>query len=203
MENKDFFKKLAELNVNDLTETKNGLTYLSWANAWGKFLEIDPSATYEVKLFDDERGCKVPYCGNGTMGYMVFTSVSANGITRDCYLPVMDNNNKTMKDEQYEYSTKSGMKSVEPVSMFDVNKAIMRCLAKNLAMFGLGLYIYAGEDLPQSISEPITNEQIKEFGELGVNVPNALKRFKVSKIEQLTKEQAQFCIDGKKSSMEG
>jgi DNA-directed RNA polymerase subunit RPC12/RpoP len=65
----------------------------------------------------------------------------------------MDNNNKAMKLESYTYATRNGDKSVEAVSMFDINKAVMRCLVKNLAMFGLGLYIYAGEDLPEDIKE--------------------------------------------------
>jgi hypothetical protein len=67
----------------------------------------------------------------------------------------MDGANKAMKSSGYTYTTKYGEKSVEPASMFDVNKTIMRCLVKNLAMFGLGLYIYAGEDLPENeVSAP-------------------------------------------------
>jgi hypothetical protein len=70
------------------------------------------------------------------------------------WLPVMDGKNKAMKREAYKYMTKFGEKSVEAFTMFDVNKAIMRCLTKNLAMFGLGLYIYAGEDLPEGYEVP-------------------------------------------------
>jgi DNA-directed RNA polymerase subunit RPC12/RpoP len=71
------------------------------------------------------------------------------------WLPVMDNANKSMKLEAYTYNTRQGDKTVEAISMFDINKAVMRCLVKNLAMFGLGLYIYAGEDLPEDIREYI------------------------------------------------
>ena len=71
------------------------------------------------------------------------------------WLPVMDSKNKAMKDTPYEYKTRFGNKSVEQASMFDVNTAIMRCLVKNIAMFGLGLYIYAGEDLPQEAKEKL------------------------------------------------
>jgi hypothetical protein len=70
------------------------------------------------------------------------------------WLPVMDGANKAMKAEAYTYTTKYGEKDVEPASMFDINKTIMRCLVKNLAMFGLGLYIYAGEDLPEDLTPP-------------------------------------------------
>jgi len=65
------------------------------------------------------------------------------------WLPVMDGANKAMKATAYTYTTKYGEKNVEAATMFDINKTIMRCLTKNLAMFGLGLYIYAGEDLPE------------------------------------------------------
>lgn len=71
------------------------------------------------------------------------------------WLPVMDSKNKAMKDNPYEYKTRFGNKFVEQASMFDVNTAIMRCLVKNIAMFGLGLYIYAGEDLPQEAKEKL------------------------------------------------
>ena len=84
---------------------------------------------------------------------MVYTSVTAGGLTYEMWLPVMDNANKSMKLQSYTYKTKSGEKTVEAISMFDINKAVMRCLVKNLAMFGLGLYIYAGEDLPEDIKE--------------------------------------------------
>ena len=84
---------------------------------------------------------------------MVKTSVTINGDTIPMHLPVMDGANKAMKNQIYFYKTKYGEKSVEQASMFDVNKTIMRCLTKNLAMFGLGHYIYAGEDLPESDEE--------------------------------------------------
>ena len=143
------FCELYSLNVNEYVEKKQGLSYLSWSYAWAEFKKIYPDATYEVKK--DEHGrC---YFGDDFMGYMVYTSVTAGGLTYEMWLPVMDNNNKAMKKDAYSYATRSGEKTVEAVSMFDVNKAVMRCLVKNLAMFGLGLYIYAGEDLPEDIKE--------------------------------------------------
>lgn len=135
-------QKLFELNVNGRTKTvrKSGssLTYLSWAWAWSEFVKVFPDATYE----------RLPYTDDPNLGYMVHTSVTANGVTREMWLPVMNSSNKAMKSTQYNYSTKSGEKTVEQATMFEVNKAYMRCLTKNLAMFGLGTYIYAGEDLP-------------------------------------------------------
>lgn len=144
-------------NVNEHTEKKNNLTYLSWAWAWTKALGYDPEAVYEVKMFDNK-----PYVCDENLGYMVFTEVTMFGQTKCMQLPVMDGANKAQKNVPYEYETKyNGKKTVEAATMFDINTAIMRCLTKNLAMFGLGLYIYAGEDLPEGEekSETTINKQ--------------------------------------------
>ncbi len=148
---KQKFQELYSLNVNQYVEKKQGLSYLTWSYAWAEFKKIYPDAIYEIKK--DEAGrC---YFGDANIGYMVYTSITAGGLTYEMWLPVMDNNNKAMKLNSYTYATRNGDKSVEAVSMFDINKAVMRCLVKNLAMFGLGLYIYAGEDLPEDIKEYI------------------------------------------------
>ena len=143
------FETLNAINVNDKTEIKdNGytkLTYLSWAWAWAEVKKAFPDAHYEVKKFENN----LPYVYDEKTGYMVFTSVTIADITHEMWLPVMDGNNKPMKSEPYEYTTKYGDKTVDAATMFDINKTIMRCLTKNLGMFGLGLYIYAGEDLPE------------------------------------------------------
>lgn len=148
------FKELYSLNVNEYVEQKQGLSYLTWSYAWAEFKKIYPDAIYEIKK-DDKGLC---YFGDENIGYMVYTSVSAGGLTYEMWLPVMDNANKSMKLNAYKYATRSGEKTVEAISMFDINKAIMRCLVKNLAMFGLGLYIYAGEDLPENIIEYICQD---------------------------------------------
>ena len=143
------FQELYSLNVNGYVEKKQGLSYLTWSYAWAEFKKIYPDATYNIQK--DENGrC---YFGDEQIGYMVYTSVTAGGLTYEMWLPVMDNANKSMKLKSYTYKTKSGEKTVEAISMFDINKSVMRCLVKNLAMFGLGLYIYAGEDLPEDIKE--------------------------------------------------
>ena len=152
------FLELLKLNVNDKTEKRsNGsteLTYLSWSYAVAEFTKAYPDFKYEIKMFNG-----LPYTFDEKTGYMVFTSITADNQTKDMWLPVMDSNNKAMKDKPYEYTTKYGKKTVAPATMFDINKTIMRCLVKNMAMFGLGLYIYAGEDLPEQ--EPTSKQEPK------------------------------------------
>lgn len=163
------FEKLNAINVNDKTEVKdNGqvkLTYLSWAWAWQECKKQFPDASYEIEKFENN----LPYVYDENTGYMVFTKVTIEGITHEMWLPVMDEKNKAMKDKPYTYKTKYGEKEVAQATMFDINKTIMRCLTKNLAMFGLGIYIYAGEDLPEDVKNELDalKEQIKKY-------PNAL-----------------------------
>lgn len=157
MEIKDVIKNFITKNVNDMTEKKNGFTYLSWALAWEEVLKVYPNATY--KIIKNENG--LPYFADDT-GAICFTEVTIEGITHEMWLPVMDGANKAMKKESYTYKTKFGEKSVEAYTMFDINKTIMRCLVKNLAMFGLGLYIYAGEDLPTVEEEKTVTPEVKK-----------------------------------------
>jgi len=147
---KSVFESLNAINVNDKVEKKSNLTYLSWAWAWAEVKKVHPSATYTV-LRDPMT--EKPYFYDENLGYMVMTSVTISNETLEMWLPVMDGANQAMKKESYEYSTRYGVKSVDAATMFDINKTLMRCLTKNLAMFGLGLYIYAGEDLPEN-NEP-------------------------------------------------
>lgn len=141
------FCELISLDVSGRVEQKQGLSYLSWAWAWAEFKKIYPDATYNVKK-DEQGRC---WFGDPELGYMVYTEVTAGGLTYEMWLPVMDGANKAMKAQPYKYATRNGDKTVEAMTAFDVNKAVMRCLVKNLAMFGLGLYIYAGEDLPETV----------------------------------------------------
>jgi hypothetical protein len=149
---------------------------------------------------------------------MVFTEVTIDGLTREMWLPVMDGANKAMKDQEYTYKVKKYAfnqvtrkkewtgeyedKVVEQATMFDINKTIMRCLTKNLAMFGLGIYIYAGEDLPIELGEPISTKQLERIKELNINTLNVCKRFKVNSIEDLTYQQAEFAINTKEKALE-
>jgi hypothetical protein len=139
------FNTLNSIDVNSKVEKKSGLTYLSWAYAWAEVKKLYPSAHYEIQRNTDG----LPYVYDKNTGYMVSTVVTIDDVSHEMWLPVMDGANKAMKAESYEYATKYGNKTVEAATMFDINKTLMRCLTKNLAMHGLGLYIYAGEDLPE------------------------------------------------------
>lgn len=175
------FEKLYSLDVNSKTEVKksgnNSLTYLSWAFAWAEFVKVYPDAFYEI--VKNQNG--LPYFADDS-GAMVYTKVTANNITHEMWLPVMNGANKAMKHKPYEYTVKGWngnpdtKKTVEAFTMFDVNKTVMRCLVKNLAMFGLGLYIYAGEDLPEP--EPIktiSQDQLLELVKLIAQANTTMK----------------------------
>ena len=148
MEN-DVFNILSTVNVNEHVEKKNTgrvtLSYLSWSWAWKEVKSRYPDATYEIVKFENG----LPYTYDENTGYMVYTKVTIQGITHEMWLPVMDSHNEAMLSKPREVKTKYNSYTVEKCTMFDVNKTIMRCLTKNLAMFGLGLYIYSGEDLPE------------------------------------------------------
>jgi hypothetical protein len=153
--NKSVFSTLNAVNCNEHTEKKKQgsteLTYLSWAWAWAEVKKLYPDASYTI--YKDE--LSRPYMEDPELGLMCYTNVTIEGQTHEMWLPVMNGANKAMRRVPYKYTvynsyTKtSEEKTVEAATMFDVNKTIMRCLVKNLAMFGLGLYIYAGEDLPE------------------------------------------------------
>ncbi len=147
----NYFAVLNGINVNDKVEKKNGLSYLSWAFAWGEVKKLHPDATYTV--YETPEGCF--YFTDGKTCW-VKTGVTINGIEHIEYLPVMDNRNHSIK--------------LENVTSFDVNKSIQRSLTKAIARHGLGLYIYAGEDLPEDDGAKRTSEE-------DINV---LKRFIVN-----------------------
>jgi Protein of unknown function (DUF1071) len=124
------YKELRNIDVSKYTEKKNGLTYLSWAWAVDQLLLADPKAHWFYPEFQR--------WGNGTV--MVFCTVVANDIARTAQLPVMDYRNKAI---------------AEP-DAFAVNTAMQRCLAKAIALHGIGLYIYNGEDVPPDLGENVT-----------------------------------------------
>jgi hypothetical protein len=137
---------LLKLNVNDHTEKKRDLTYLSWAWAWQEALRIDAGATFKPVMHPNPNGAGlVPYIAIYDTA-MVEVEVTLGGRTRTCMLPVMDHRNQAIS---------------EP-NAFQVNTAIMRCMTKCLALFGLGLYIYAGEDLPSDTEEAKPTQKAKE-----------------------------------------
>lgn len=163
------FDELEKIDCSEKIEKRsNGskeLSYLSWAWAWSIFKKKCPDATYTIKKFQNSKNELVPYMYDENTGYMVNTEITADGITYEMWLPVMNTANKAMKSLPYEYNVKNygkiETKMVEAATMFDINKTIMRCLVKNMAMFGLGLYIYAGEDLPEK-EEPEPENKPKQ-----------------------------------------
>lgn len=144
------FETLNKINVNDHTEKKGNLTYLSWAWAWAEVKKAFPEAYYTV--YENEVGWN--YHTDGNTGW-VKTGVTIEGLEHIEYLPIMDFKNRSI--------------SADLITSFDVNKAIQRSLTKACARHGLGLYIYSGEDLPEEEAEerlkkevkPITASQVK------------------------------------------
>ncbi|EFM05487.1 DUF1071 domain-containing protein [Neisseria meningitidis] len=131
----EVWQTLSAINVNDKVEYKNRLAYLSWAWAWQKLMEHYPESTYTIhdeKTFTDH-----------TMEVGVTVTVKKDGqeISRYMWLPVIDHKNNAIKNPD----------------AFAINKNKMRCLVKCLAMFGLGVYIYAGEDIPEAEKSPPFN----------------------------------------------
>ncbi len=200
-ENKSVFETLFEINVNDHIEKKKDLTYLSWPYAWAEVKKKYPSATYKIHLFGEKQ---LPYVFDENVGYMVFTDVTINDLTHTMWLPVMDSANKTIKSTSYTYNTKFKKDIlVEAATMFDVNKTIMRCLVKNLAMFGLGLYIYSGEDLPEIETEKISIKDANILKDIIRKIDDGdkiytmiLNRYKVKSFRDLTQKQRSDILAG-------
>lgn len=150
------FETLNSVNVNGHTEKKNGLTYLSWAWAWAEVKKKFPQATYMIYENVLPSGFTVNYFTDGNTCW-VKTSVTIEDIEHIEYLPVMDYRNKSIP--------------LDSVTSFDVNKAIQRSLTKACARHGLGLYIYAGEDLPESpkYSNAEDERKAKQVDNISVN----------------------------------
>lgn len=151
MEKKSVFETLNNINVSNYVEEKNGLKYLSWANAWAEVKKLYPLAQYKIYERETEWGA-VNYFTDGRTCW-VKTGVEIEGLEHIEELPVMDYRNKSI--------------SYDKVTSFDVNKAIQRSLTKALARHGLGLYIYAGEDLPEVDKQ---KEEEKELGKAIVKI---------------------------------
>jgi hypothetical protein len=179
----NYFETLNAINVSDKTEKKGNLTYLSWAWAWGELKKRYPNATY--KIYENEMGWN--YHTDGKTAW-VKTGVTVEGIENIEYLPVMDFKNNSIP--------------VEKVTSTDVNKTIQRSLTKAVARHGLGLYIYAGEDLPeaereeeeakikQKAMEKLNKTELsavrKAIANNGYNEPKICEFFKIEKLEDMT-----------------
>jgi hypothetical protein len=162
------FTELAKINVNQHTEKKGNLTYLSWAWAVDQLLRKDDAASWEYRFHEGR-----PYVQIGDT-CMVFCTVKAFGKDRTAQLPVMDYKNRAI---------------VSPNAM-DVNTAMQRCLAKAIALHGIGLYIYAGEDLPDDGNAATASAPSSRV------TPVAGSLASLSKIEQdMAKDIASFIVD--------
>lgn len=204
----NYFTELNGINVNDKTDNKGGLTYLSWAWAWGELKKKHPDAVYTV--YENDKGWN--YHTDGRYAW-VKTGVTVEGIEHIEYLPVMDYKNKSIPADR--------------ITAFDVNKTIQRSLTKAIARHGLGLYIYAGEDLPDendglasdrpSVTAEQTKKNISEEQQANANmqkkvtnreavtldgmirsakvdINEVLAHFNVKSLEEMTKEQYAQCI---------
>ena len=186
MEN-NYFIELNKIDVSDKIEKKNGLSYLSWAYAWGELKKRFPNATYKIYENTLPNGYVVNYFTDGKTSY-VKTSVTVNDIEHIEELPVMDYRNKSIP--------------LEAMTSFDVNKAIQRSLTKAVARHGLGLYIYAGEDLPEQEqkeapkkAEPKPNVDNVEFATTEqIEMLKALGYKGAKKPETMTTKEADYYI---------
>ncbi len=187
MEN-NYFIELNKIDVSDKIEKKNGLSYLSWAYAWCELKKRFPNATYKIYENTLPNGYIVNYFTDGKTSY-VKTSVTVNDIEHIEELPVMDYRNKSIP--------------LENMTSFDVNKAIQRSLTKAVARHGLGLYIYAGEDLPEQapkqeptkVLDPKPKVEEVEFAtKEQIGMLNALGYKGKVPAESLTKDEAEKFI---------
>lgn len=158
----NYFEILNNINVNDKTERKNGLTYLSWAWAWAEVKKLHPDAVYTI--YENQDGWN--YHTDGKTCW-VKTGVTIEGVEHIEYLPVMDFRNKSIP--------------ADAVTSFDVNKAIQRSLTKACARHGLGLYIYAGEDLPEGETDKPVEEKPRPDNE--ARIQNLLDYHKIQRPE--------------------
>lgn len=180
MTTENYFSKLAQIDCSEHVEKKGRFSYLSWAWAVKKLREVDPTATWEVKRFDG-----VPYLKTDC-GYFVEVEVIVQGLPLSQIHPILNNQNKPI---------------AEPNS-FDINTSIQRCLVKAIALHGLGLYIYAGEDLPEIQEDPVSSQQvgviklnIKKLATLRKVDEDTIKgHLSVTEITELTKTQADEVI---------
>ncbi len=187
------FSKLLAIDVNKHIKQKQRQSYLSWTYAWSEFKKACEDANYEV--LDNDDG--LPFFNSKEFGIIVKTKVTTGGETFSMWLPVMDGANRALKSEPYTYLVKEYVnkqatgkmieKQVAAATMMDINKAIMRCLVKNIAMFGLGLYVFSGEDMPEA--ELLDSSQITEISnlcnELKVDLSSVNQSWGINKLSEL------------------
>lgn len=175
----NYFIELAKIDVSDHIEKKGKFSYLSWSYAVDRLRSMDPTATWEVIRFDG-----LPFLKT-ECGYFVEVAVTVKGVTLSQIHPVLDNFNKP----------------IQQPNSFQINTSIQRCLVKAIALHGLGLYIYAGEDLPMDNTPPesITSQGVGiiktkalELAQLrGVKDADVYSALKITDVTKLTGKEAQ------------
>jgi len=184
----NYFIELNAINVSDKIEKKNGLSYLSWAYAWGELKKLHPDANYTI--YENKDGWN--YFTDGKTCW-VKTGVSVNGLEHIEYLPVMDFKNKSIP--------------LDLVTSFEVNKTIQRSLTKAVARHGLGLYVYAGEDLPEdnkvAVDEkPNLKQSTLNAMELFSIDINELAKYLKKGVGELTDEEVMANVERKRAKLQ-
>lgn len=189
--NKSIFSQLNQMDVSSKIQKKGNLSYLSWAYAWAELKKACPDANY--KVFENELG--LPYFTSKS-GYICKVSVTAYDVEHVMWLPVMDNRNRAIPQGN--------------ADMCHINKTIMRALVKAIAMHGLGLYIYAGEDLPEEhiepvVSVPITSIEVESLRKLIVetstNEESVCRAYEIKSLKEFPKDKLQSIVTNLKGRL--
>lgn len=184
----NYFVELNAINVSDKIEKKNGLSYLSWAYAWGELKKLHPDANYTI--YENAQGWN--YFTDGKTCW-VKTGVTVNGLEHIEYLPVMDFKNKSIP--------------LDSITSFEVNKTIQRSLTKAVARHGLGLYVYAGEDLPEDnkvavVEKPNLQQSTLNALELFSIDINELAKYLKKGVGELTDEEVMANVERKRAKLQ-
>ena len=159
------FNYLSNLDLTEVLEKRDKLSYLSWANCLELLYKVYPTASFRV-VKNPNTG--LPFFSDPAIGIFVYTEVTVDGYTTQCFLPVMDFRNKSMKLQPYTYQQWNSYKkifedkTVEAATSFDINKTIWRCLVKNVAIAtGIGLNVFQGEadDIPEKQNDDQNNNE--------------------------------------------
>ena len=174
---KKIWEKLYSLDITPYVKSKSGYSYLPWVNAWILLQKNFPGSTYEILRDENNR----PYFLDD-YGAFVSTTVTIEGITLPMQLFVMDDKMKPMKPNAYSYKIKNGSeKYVSALDSAKINKTIMRCLTKNIALFGLGIKLWQDEDLLTDTEEEETWESLRETLKIGGKGENRNKNIKLDR----------------------
>ena len=141
--NSESFREMQSTKLETAKKGPHQLTYASWAEAWSHLKELHPNSNYTIH---EQNG--MPYFCDNT-GAFVKVSVEVLGLTHTVFLPVMDYNNNPMKKEPYSIKNKASTQEVKAIDTFAINKNIQRAFTKAIAMHGIGLYVFKGEDYPE------------------------------------------------------